>query len=71
MCWYSGHAQGETSTTVSDVIASPVDVGVRLVSEMASQISPELTEQRELKKILRANRKEWLLAFVNYNAIKL
>ena len=68
--WSTDRATATMSTTVSDVVKSPVDVGARLVAEFALKIEPAFVPIPELRRVLLERRKGARLVFVDNEAIK-
>lgn len=50
--WSENHAAASIEATLGEISREPIEVGLRLVSELAAQISAELVDVRTLKRVL-------------------
>jgi len=65
--WSEDHANATIETSVGEIDSSPVDVGLRLVSEMAAQIGSNFTDHESLKRVLVNGKLAGsLLSFIDY-----
>ena len=65
--WSEDHANAKIETSVGEIDSSPVDVGLRLVSEMAAQIGSNFTDHESLKRVLVNGKLAGsLLSFIDY-----
>ena len=68
--WSENHSSATIETTVGEVDNSPIDVGLELVSELASQIGSDYTDPVSLKKVLRNGRTSGaVLSFIDYTKL--
>ena len=50
--WSEDHSNATIETTMAEIEGSPIDVGLKLVSEMAGQIGSDFTDPTSLKRVL-------------------